>query len=78
VKYAATSRKTVEVLRANVLGKAKELGIPVTKDNIRIVKRGPSFTLDVDYRWPIDLKVYRHELQFHTSQQGEIFENASN
>jgi nitrogen fixation protein FixH len=78
VKYAATARKTVEVLRANVLSKAKELGIPVTKNDIRIIRRGPSFTLDVDYRWPIDLKVYRHELQFHTSQSGEIFENASN
>ena len=78
VKYAATSRKTVDVLRANILEKAKELGIPLTKNDIRITRRGPSFTLEVEYRWPIDLKVYHHELSFHNLQTGEIFENASN
>ena len=62
VKYAAASRKTVDVLRADILAKAKELGIPLTKNDIRITKRGPSFTLDVEYRWPIDLKVYKHDL----------------
>jgi hypothetical protein len=78
VKYAASTRKTAENLRANILQKATELGIPITKNNIRITKRGPSFTLEVEYHWPIDMKVYKHELAFHTSESGEIFENASN
>ena len=78
VKYAAASRKTVDVLRADIIAKAKELGILLTKNDIRITKRGPSFTLEVDYRWPIDLKAYKHDLTFHISQSGELFENASN
>ena len=57
---------------------AKDLDIPLTKNDIRITKRGPSFTLEVEYHWPIDMKVYKHELVFHTSESGEIFENASN
>lgn len=77
VKYAGSSRKTVDVVRADIIAKAKELGIPLTKNDIRITKRGPSFTLEVEYRWPINLKVYRHELAFHFSQSGELFENAS-
>ena|ERR1051326_2523921 len=76
VKYAATSRKTVDSLRADVLEKAKELEIPITKKDIRITRRGPSFNLDVEYHWPIDLKVYKHEIVFHTSENGELFENA--
>jgi hypothetical protein len=77
VKYAASSRKTADALRTGILLKAGELGIPITKNDVRITKRGPSFTVEVEYRWPIDLKVYHHELIFHTSQSGEIFENAS-
>ena len=78
VKFAAASRKTVDVLRGDIIAKGKELGIPLTKNDIRITKRGPSFTMEVNYRWPIDLKVYKHDLTFHISQSGELFENASN
>ena len=78
VKYAGTSKKTADALRDEVSRKAAELGIPITKKDIRISRRGPSFTLEVDYRWPIDMKVYKHELTFHISQTGELFENASN
>jgi hypothetical protein len=53
------------------------LGIPLTKNDVHITKRGPSFTMEVDYRWPIDLKVYKQDLMFHVSEMGEVFENAS-
>src|SRR5262245_25924638 len=70
VKYAGTSRKTADVLRTEILEKASELGIPLKKDDIRISRRGLSFTLELEYRWPIDMKIYRHELLFHTAQSG--------
>jgi hypothetical protein len=77
VKYAASSRKTADTLRDEIQQKAVELGIPITKKDIRISRRGPSFTLELEYRWPIDMKIYRHELRFHNSYTGELFENAS-
>jgi hypothetical protein len=77
VKYAATSRKTMDVLRADIVRKAADLEIPVKTRDIRITRRGPSFTLELDYRWPIDMKLYHHQLVFHTSESGETFENAS-
>lgn len=77
VKYAGSSRKTADTLRDEIQRKAVELGIPITKKDIRISRRGPSFTLEVEYRWPIDMKIYRHELHFHNSYTGELFENAS-
>ena len=78
VKYAVSTRKTEYVMRADIVQEAKQLGIPITARDIKITRRGPSFTLDVEYRWPIDLKVYKHELVFHPSENGEIFENAPN
>jgi hypothetical protein len=78
VKYAVTSRKTPEAVRDEALEKANELGIPLTKNDVRITRRGPAFTLDIDYHWPINLRVYQQELKFHVSESGETFENATN
>jgi hypothetical protein len=77
VKYAVTNRKTPERLRIDITQKAGELGIPLQSRDIHITRRGPAFTLDVEYHWPINMRVYRHELIFHASESGEIFENAS-
>src|SRR5262249_48621247 len=77
VKYAGTSKKTADALRTEIFEKASELGGPLKKEDIRITRRGLSFTLDIQYRWPIDMKIYQHELFFHTSQSGEVLENAS-
>jgi len=35
-------------------------------------------TVEFDYHWPINLRVYKHDLVFHVSESGEIFENATN
>src|SRR5215813_320771 len=77
VKFAVTNRKTPEKIRVNIVEKANELGIPLMPKDIHITKRGPSFTVDFEYRLPINLKVYRHELVFHPQESGEVFENAS-
>jgi hypothetical protein len=78
VKYAVTSRKTTENVRGEIVQKAEELGISVRPKDIKITRRGPSFTLDLEYHWPINMRLYKHDLVFHTSESGEIFENAYN
>mgnify|MGYP001467941438 CR=1 FL=1 len=77
MKYAVTSRKTVQNVRDDVFKKAKELDVPVSPSDIRVTRRGPVFTLDLEYRLPINLRVYQHELIFHRTESGELFENAS-
>ena len=77
VKFAVTNRKTPEKLRADITEKASELGIPLKARDIHITRRGPAFTLEFEYHWPINMKVYRHELVFHASESGEVFENAT-
>jgi hypothetical protein len=77
VTFAVTNRKSPEMLRSEIVQKAEDLGIKVVPKDIRITRRGPAFTLELEYHWPIDLKVYKHQLVFHSLESGEIFENAS-
>jgi len=77
VKYSVTNRKTPEMLRTNIVQKANEFGIRVQPRDIHITRRGPAFMLELEYHWPINMRLYRHELIFHTSESGEAFENAS-
>jgi hypothetical protein len=74
VKFAAPSRKDIEAVRRDVVLKARELGLEINPKEIRIEKRGPSFTLELDYTWPINLRVYQHDLTFSISESGEVFE----
>ena len=78
VKFAASSQKTIDAIRSDIVMRAMELGIALNPRDIKITKRGPSFTVEFDYHWPVDMKAYKHDLVFHVSESGEIFENASN
>jgi hypothetical protein len=78
VKFAAAAQKTADVVRSEILAEAMELGIALDKRDIRMTKRGPAVTVEFEYHWPVDLRVYKHDLVFHVSESGEIFENATN
>jgi len=73
VKYAAASRKGLEAVRKEILRLAEEDGVPVTLKDIRITQRGPSFSVDIDYTWPIDLRLHHYNIPFHISESGEVF-----
>jgi hypothetical protein len=74
VKYAGSTRKTEAKLRSSIVEKAKEFNIALAARDVRIMRHGPAFTLELDYRMPIDLRVYKHDLVFHVSQSGELLE----
>jgi hypothetical protein len=78
VKFAAAAQKDVDRVRNEILEKAMELGILLGRRDIRMTRRGPAVIVEFEYRWPIDLRVYQHDLVFHVSESGEMFENASN
>jgi len=73
VKYASAQHQDPETVKKEILRIAEEDGVPVGPENIALTRRGFSFTVDIDYTWPIDLKVYAHELPFHISESGEVF-----
>jgi len=78
VRFAQSARKTSDLLRGEILQRASDLAIPITKKDIVITRRGPSFTLVIEYHWPINMRIYKHDLVFHISEDGEIFENVPN
>ena len=74
VKYAAASRKDVEAVRRDIVSAAADYEVPIEPKDVRITKRGPTFSVDIEYSWPIDLRFQKYDMQFHISETGEIFE----
>jgi len=73
VKYAGTSRKGVDDIRREVVDKAMEFGIELDPKEVQITKRGPAFTLEIQYTTVVNLRVYQDVLTFNISENGEIF-----
>jgi hypothetical protein len=74
VKYAAAAQRDVESVRREIVSAAQDYDIPINAKDVRITKRGPIFSVDIEYTWPIDLRFHKYEMQFHVSESGEIFE----
>ena len=66
-RFALTGypKKSTDDVRNDIWLKAKDLGIPATKDAIRVGMENGSVDIGLDYSVPIDLSVYQFTLQFH-------------
>jgi hypothetical protein len=73
VKYAAAQHQSPDAVLAEVLRLAEEDGVEIGPENIKITRRGYSFTVDIEYTVPIDLRFRKHDLKFHISESGEVF-----
>jgi hypothetical protein len=63
--FASSSRKTADDVRKEVLEKIQDLGIPATKDNIKVELDLHGCRITVEYTVPVDLIVFQHELHFN-------------
>ena len=66
-RFALTGypKRGIEDIRDDVWKKARELGIPAKREDIRITVTNGAVEIGLDYSVPIDLKVYQFTLQFH-------------
>jgi len=78
VKFAASKRKSTEKVRASIADEARNTNIPVKPRDIHITKRGPSFSLEIDYLLIVDLRVYQHKWPQHVVTAGPLFEDDRN
>ena len=62
---AAYPRKGEDDIREDIRKKAKELDIPVKREDIKINIENGSIEMSVDYAVPIDLAVYQFSISFH-------------
>jgi hypothetical protein len=74
VKFAVSKRKTAQKVRTEILEEAKNSGVPVTTQDIHITRRGPTFTVEIDYDFTVDLWVYLYKWPSHVKVSGEMFE----
>lgn len=78
VKFAVTTRKTTEKVRENIVVEAHKQSIPLTARDVQITRRGPAFTVEIDYRIPVNLRFFVPQMNRHVTESGEIFENDRN
>jgi Domain of unknown function (DUF4845) len=64
-RFAIGSRLALKDIRADVLKKVKEIGIPATDDDIKVVANQGVVQITIDYSVPIDLLVYKYTKDFH-------------
>ena len=62
--YWLSNRATSEGVKSNILAKAEELNLPITKDQMQVEANAARVVVTIDYTVPIDLKVYTLTLHF--------------
>jgi len=75
VKFAVSTRKSTDKVRAEIMVLAKQYQIPIGPKDIHITQRGPAFTVEITYQLPVNLRVHEFIMSFHVTESGEIFEN---
>jgi hypothetical protein len=78
VNFAVSKKESTEKVRAVIVELAKQYRIPIGPRDIHITRRGPSFTVNIEYELPVDLRVYQFRWPFHFDAAGIIFENDRN
>ena len=57
--------KSMDDIRAELVKKAQQLGLPIKPDDIQVTQEGTKVSIAADYTIPVDLVVYQFTLHFH-------------
>jgi Domain of unknown function (DUF4845) len=66
-RFASVNRNSEEQIRDAIWKTIEDLQIPATKDDVKVTASGGRVTINVDYKVPIDLMVYKFDLHFTPS-----------
>jgi len=66
-RFASVNRNSPEQIRDTIWKTIEDLEIPATKDDVKVTASGGRVTINVDYKVPIDLMVYKFNLHFTPS-----------
>lgn len=71
-RYAAyNTQKTEQDIREDVAKKAHEFDIPLTADQIKVLRQGAEITISADYTVRVDLPLYPFNLTFHPATKNK-------
>jgi len=65
-----TTKRSPDMLRAVIVNKAGQLGLPVREGDIRIIPTGNGVHVEIVYVIRVDLPLYTVDLHFHPSASG--------
>jgi hypothetical protein len=66
-----TQRASPDAIRNHILGKARELELPISAEQVDVEASSASVTVNLDYTVPVDLKVYTLKLHFTPSARNK-------
>jgi len=78
VKFASSKRKSTEKVKSSIVDEAKNWDIPIKPRDIHVTKRGPSFSVEIDYSLVVDLTVHQFIWPQHVVDAGPLFEDDRN
>ncbi len=64
---ATVDRTSVEAVQNDILEEARELDLPIVRDDVKVVVSSYGVTINLDYTVPVDLNVYVLQLHFTPS-----------
>ena len=66
-RFASVNRNTEDQIRKTIMSTIEDLQIPATQEDVKVTASGGRVTINVDYKVPIDLMVYKFNLHFTPS-----------
>ena len=61
--------RTEDAIRQQLYDRAQALGVPVTPDEITVVRQGSEVSISADYAVHIDNPVYPFDIEFHPASK---------
>lgn len=68
-----SARATPEDIRKKIIVRAGELGIPLTKDNVDVVRTGDRVRMTVEYTVPVEFPGYTYDWHFRHELDRPVF-----
>ncbi len=72
-RLATYSSRNENDIRESVYKKAIDYDVPVTREQINVVREGQSVSITIDYRVHLDFPGYPVDLNFHTSSKNKAY-----
>ena len=67
------SNKSEEQMRETLFQKAKDMDIPLTRENIAVTRGNGGVAIDINYQVHLDFPIHPVDLNFHTSSKNKSY-----
>jgi hypothetical protein len=72
-KFAIVNRYTEDQIKDNIFRTIQDLDIPAKRDDVKVANTSHGIEISVNYTVPVDLMVYKTDLNFATSSEGRDY-----